>query len=84
MDTSLPDDAARIETAFRICLGRKPTSEEAAIVAELLKEQREHFIKAPEAAKQFVDGHEDAAPERAAWTAVARVMLNLDETITKE
>jgi hypothetical protein len=25
-----------------------------------------------------------SAPQLAAWTAVARVLLNLDETITKE
>ena len=82
-----PDDAARLEFAFRQCLARQPTSTEIDRLSKYLANQIESFRSAPEDAKS-------AAPlkrpeniniaDAAAWTAVCRVLLNLDEFITRE
>jgi hypothetical protein len=63
-----PTDADKLRYAFRLTVARPPTDREAQVLAELLKKETER---------------EDGTPE-SAWTAVARVLLNLDETITKE
>jgi len=39
---------------------------------------------APDRIKDLTGSREEATPERGAWTALSRVLLNLDETITKE
>jgi hypothetical protein len=79
--------------AFRRCLSRRPSAAETEDLLGLLAEQKRHLgtdaekaweIAAPEA------GDRPALPEGAtpgdlaAWTIVSRVILNLDETITKE
>ncbi len=86
-------DAQRITHAFRLCLARIPTAVEAAELLGLLKKQRQRLADgwlspwdlsgfAPAKAPHLP---ENATPvELAAWTAVSRVLLNLDETITKE
>jgi Protein of unknown function (DUF1553) len=61
-------NAERVKYAFRLTVARPPTEKEAAVLAELLTKEM---------------GRENATPE-AVWAAVARVLLNLDETITKE
>jgi mono/diheme cytochrome c family protein len=87
------DDAVRIEYAFRRCLTRKPTGDEAATLLDLLHKEVRRFEKPgadPWALAADDPGHKpelpkDASPAQlAAWTAVSRVLLNLDETITKE
>jgi hypothetical protein len=72
-------DPKRIEYAFRRCTGRPPSAGERAVLADFLSAQRNRFTSAPEQAKPLGD---DA--EAAAYSALARVLLNLDETITKE
>ncbi len=66
------DLQARIEFAFRCCLARSPTAFETERLAAL---HRQQF-----AAAEGTDDERD----RAAWLAIARVLLNLDETITRE
>ena len=58
--------------AFRLCLGRdaEPDAKRARLPA-LLDQERER-------------GRRRDAPSAAAWTTVARVLLNLDEFITRE
>lgn len=63
------DDAARIAHGFLLCTARLPTAKESALLLGLLQRQREKPTR-PDALD----------PE----TVVARVLLNLDETITKE
>ncbi len=83
-------DDARADYAFRLCTGRKPSQGEEKNVLELLHDQTGYFedrtMKAVEVASRDpknppgdVNLHKVAA-----WTMVARVLLNLDETITKE
>jgi hypothetical protein len=67
------DDRERLERAFRLCVGRRPTAAEEAVLAELL-----------ETSRQRLGAASSEATEETAWTLVARVVLNLDETITKE
>ncbi len=77
------DDAKRIEQAFRLCLSRKPTDNETRRLMDLVASQRKHFAAAPEEAKALA-GQGNQNVEQAAWTIAARVLLNLDETITRE
>ncbi len=77
------DEAKRIEHAFRLCLARKPSVSEAKRLSDLLAAQTKHFTAAPEEAKALV-GQVNTDAERAAWIITARVLLNLDETITRE
>ncbi len=62
------DEASRIAHGFKLCTGRKPSVTEIKALTDLLRRQQ---------ARQSA---ETAEP----YTVVARVMLNLDETITKE
>jgi hypothetical protein len=77
-------DDERLAFAFRRCLGRKPAAHEKTVLLEFLSKQRERLSKSPDQPKALAGPKGDATPDGAAWTAVARVLLNLDETITKE
>ena len=74
---------ARIRHAFRRCLARPPSDEEVAVLANFLEAQRQRFVRHDLDAKLIAGDGPGDATERAAWTALARVILNLDETITK-
>jgi hypothetical protein len=74
---------ARIRHAFRRCLTRPPSAEEVAVLAKFFEMQKQRFASHDLDAKNIAgDGLGDLL-ERAAWTALARAILNLDETITK-
>jgi hypothetical protein len=75
------DDAHRIRYAFRRCVSRSPTAAEAAELLALLEREEARFAAAGREPERFAGSKVQHA---AAWTAVARVLLNLDETITKE
>jgi hypothetical protein len=81
------DDAARVAAAFRTCLARDPRPEEAQRLLAFLREQQAGFAKDLDSAKKVApkDLPADVDPARgAAWTALARVLINLDEFITRE
>ena len=85
-----PNDQDRVVFAFRRSVGRTPTDAEASELLKLLRAQEAHFAqpaaKPAELVKAGVAATAPAKatlPEFAAWTVVARVLLNLDETITK-
>jgi hypothetical protein len=65
---SSPDPDARLDFGFQWATSRTPTAEERTRLRQFWRGQQERF-------------HSDAA---AADTALARVLLNLDETITRE
>ena len=73
------NDSDRLTYVFRRCVGRAPSAAERSLLLYFLAKQKERMAAAPEKAKPLGDG-----AEAAAWTALARVLLNLDETITKE
>jgi hypothetical protein len=87
-----PDDASRIAYAFRLCTSRPPAPQESAALQKLLHSRREQLrngtLKAADLAfspfAKATDIPGDATPnEIAAWAIVSRVLLNLDETITR-
>jgi len=75
---------------MRLCVGRRPTAEEAGSVEAFYARQLERFrvgeLKAEAVAvsEAFPKPKSGDLDELAAWTAVARGLLNLDETVTKE
>jgi mono/diheme cytochrome c family protein len=74
----------RLRHAYRLCLSREPKAEEARQIAAFLEVQRER-VKRGELKPAVGPMPSKCDPaEHAAWIAVARVLLNLDETITKE
>ncbi len=75
-------DEARLAFAFRRCTGRRPEAVERKLLLDFLERQKTRL--SGDRLKELVAPKEEPTPERAAWTAVARVLLNLDETITKE
>ena len=87
------NDEQRLTFAFRQCVSRRPTSAERKVLADLLTQQIARFDTAEldpwllaavdvENKPQLPSGITPA--QMAGWTAVSRVLLNLDETITKE
>jgi len=85
-----PSVEARLTLAFRLATGRQPKPAELRILASGYQRHLEDFRADPQAAEKLVKVGE--APrhakldvsELAAYTAVANLILNLDETITKE
>ncbi len=83
-----PDDASRLTFAWRVTLSRPPTAEERGVLEKVLAQQRETFGQSQEAAAALLkvgdapNPEKVAASEVASWTAVANVLLNLNETIS--
>jgi hypothetical protein len=80
------DARARIEYGFRLCATRRPKPAELDRLVSLFNQQLANYKAATPAADQLLKGEarELPAPEMAAWTIVANVLLNLDETLTKQ
>ena len=82
------DDNVRLKAAFTLAMNREPKEKEVAALTAFLAEQRKTYESAPEdAAKLLAIGLAPEAnldpAEHAAWTQVARVLLNAQETITR-
>ncbi len=86
-------DAERIAYGFRCCTSRIPTKEETAELITLIDQQKKRIAEGWVNAAQLATGKELAQAKLpagvtpatlAAYTVVARVLLNLDETITKD
>jgi hypothetical protein len=81
---------ARIAYAYRRALGRRPTPTETHILVAGLQRRLAKYRADPDAAMKLVsvgDTPRDPqldVPELAAYTLTASILLNLDETITKE
>ena len=81
--------ADQITLGFRRCLIRPPTPGEVNRLAACCAETRAHFLAHPEAARQLAMDPVAPAPtdvspgDLAAWTTVANVLLNLDETLMR-
>jgi hypothetical protein len=72
---------------FRRCLTRPPDQDELNALINFQKHERERFEREPKAVDALLQKGAHSGVDRAelaAWTAVARGLLNLDETITKE
>lgn len=82
-------DAKRIDLAYRLATARSPDQHEVSLLATMLIDQRRRFAADTENAKRFLsvgdlkrDQSIDAV-EHAAWTVIAQMILNLDETLTR-
>ncbi|TWU27720.1 Planctomycete cytochrome C [Bythopirellula polymerisocia] len=86
-------DRERLTYAFRRCLTRSPREEELSVLLDFLNLQQSDLSQSRTGENQLVVTHEEQPKtprsseiqaKQAAWTAVSRVLLNLDETVTKE
>jgi len=86
LSDALESDEERACRLFRKCLIREPHEAERALLHDLVTRQRAAFESDRAAAASLLGGEPvvDHAAELAVWTAVARVLLNLDEFITRE
>ncbi|MCL4742060.1 MAG: DUF1553 domain-containing protein [Phycisphaerales bacterium] len=83
------DAASRAAYAVRLCLGRAATEAEVGRLVALFESESAHYRARPDDAVALAtdplgplpDGVD--AAEAAAWTAVANVLLNLDEFLTR-
>jgi hypothetical protein len=79
----------RIAFAYRSVISRKPSQEEIAVVRQALDQHLLAFRQVPENAAKFIRQGESKPkggvpePELAAWTLIANLVLNLDETVTR-
>ena len=80
----------RMVQAFRLLTARRPSPQEMTVLREALSGYLADFTRDPAAGRKFVSQGESARDETldvselAAYSALASLMLNLDETITKE
>jgi hypothetical protein len=74
----------RAAHAFRLCTARRPEPSELAPLLSFEEAQLARFRADREAAQAVAGVQSGDAAELAAWTMVANVLLNLDETLTKE
>ncbi len=81
--------AERVAFAFRLATARMPTEREQAVLVRLYEQQRAAYAKDPATARKLLRVGEAAANDKldvvelASWAMVASVVLNLDETITR-
>jgi mono/diheme cytochrome c family protein len=79
----------RLAFAYRTLLSRLPSAQELAIVTEALEKHLARYQAEPDAAKQAVTYGESKPlqflppAEVAAYTLTANLLLNLDETVTR-
>ena len=82
-------DEARIAWAIRAVLARPPRPQELPILVKLLDKHRREFAADIDSAKQLLAVGDFRVPdeldvaELAAWTSVARTLLNLHESVTR-
>jgi hypothetical protein len=81
---------ARLRWAFRVATARDAEPRELAVLRDELRSEETEYKRDPAKAKQLIAVGESAppakvaTPELAAYTVVAGMILNLDETMTRE
>jgi hypothetical protein len=82
---SVPAAAARATRAFRLVVARDPKPAELARLLAYVDAERTQFARRPAAARSVAPAPVagQSAADAAAWTLAASVLLNLDETVTK-
>ena len=85
-------DIERVDHAFRLCTGRTPKTAERTALLSLLTQQHQRLADGWLSINAVATGDPERVPDApprstprdaAAWTIAARVLLNLDETISK-
>ena len=83
-------DEERLTYAFRLATSRRPVPAELDILKSGLQRNREQFRREPELARRLIEQGEYPRPtnvesaELAAYTATCNLLLNLDETVTRQ
>ena len=78
--------AGKVRYAWRLCLARAASNDEAARLVALYDKSCARFARMPNDARNLAGGKPPGrvdAPQLAAWTTVANVMLNLDEFLMR-
>ncbi|MBI3684243.1 MAG: DUF1553 domain-containing protein [Acidobacteria bacterium] len=84
------DPGERIRYAFRLALAREPREREAQVLGRVWEQLRSRYRRDRDAAVKYLSPGESARDESldpselAAYASVASLILNLDETVTKE
>jgi hypothetical protein len=84
-----PDMTKRLEFAFRLVTGRKPSERETDVLRGVLAKQHEIFRTDPDSARKVLaigESPRSDSPnldELAAWSMLANTLLNLDEVVCK-
>ncbi len=85
-------EQSRIDRAYMLCLSRPATSGEQTTISETLRKYRTRLAEGWLNPRELLTGDPGKLPElpagvtpqeAAAWVLMSRVLLNLDETITK-
>jgi hypothetical protein len=84
LDEGPKNDEDRVAYAFRLCFGREPRSPERERLLKFVAGQRKAFAQNTTVGDESDDGAKRPSPDELAWTAAARVLLNLDEFVTRE
>jgi hypothetical protein len=79
---------SRLDYAFELCTARPPDAAERETLTRFFASQLDDFQTDPKLAESVLRNaaqqDQTKLPETAAWTATARVLMNLDEFITRE
>ena len=84
------DPVQRINYAFRLATARQPEPGELQVLLQAFKKQLPDYRRDKDAALKVLGVGESRYDQKldlselATWTTVASMILNLDETITKE
>ena len=84
-----PATEQRLAHGFKLCFARDPSPDEQDILQHIVIERQEQYQQDGAAAEQVISVGDSPAPdgvgpaELAAWTTVARTMMNLSEFVTK-
>ena len=80
----------RLDLAYRLVVARTPRESERKVLDDVLQHSLTHYRAAKPAAVELVSAGESPRDEsldvveHAAWTVVAGMLLNLDETLTRQ
>src|SRR5262245_44981028 len=87
-------ESAQVDRAFRLAFGREATDAERERLIAFLSKQRAHYATHPDEVSPLLEGagpagkalakQDGPAADKAALVLLARVVLNLDECITRE
>ena len=90
LEEAPPSDEERLTYAFRLATSRRPIQSELGVLTSGLQRNRDHFRREPDLARHLIEQGEYPRPsnfetvELAAYTAVCNLLLNLDETVTRQ
>ena len=84
-----PDASSRAAYGFRLCVSRHPKPREIETLLRLHEKELTRFRQNPQAVAEVIKESKGLSEgldpiEFSAWTVVSNLLLNMDETLTKE